>query len=89
MANHPQAEKRNRQRIKRQSHHRHYRTHMRTQIKGVQAALKENDVDKAREALKAATPLIDRCGQRGVIPRERANRMISRLTKAVNAASAS
>lgn len=83
MANHPQAEKRNRQRIKRQSHHRHFRSTMRTLIKRTMAALGKGDKQGANEVLKAAVPYIDRCAQKNVIPRKRASRMISRLTRAV------
>lgn len=85
MANHPQAEKRNRQRIKRQAHHRHYRATMRTFIKRVLAAVREKNTEVARAALKVAIPMIDRCGQRNVIPRKRANRIVSRLTRQVDA----
>lgn len=87
MANHPQAEKRNRQRIKKQAHHRHYKSKMRTSIKQVLAAIEDKDVPKAKEALKQAIPVIDRCAQKGVLPDERASRTISRLSKSVNALS--
>jgi small subunit ribosomal protein S20 len=87
VANHPQAEKRNRQRIKKQAHNRHYRATMRTLIKRVQAALEEKSGETAKETLTHAIPLIDRCGQRGVIPKKRASRTISRLTRALSALS--
>ena len=85
MANHSQAEKRNRQRIKRQSHNRHYRATMRTVIKRVRAAIDEKNPEKAKEALKVAVPTIDRAAQKGVLPRQRASRTISRLTTAISA----
>ena len=84
MANHPQAEKRNRQRIKVQAHHRHYRSLMRTLIKRVKQAVEQKDGTKAKESLQQAVPAIDKCAQKGVIPRPRASRTISRLTHAVN-----
>ncbi len=87
MANHPQAAKRNRQRLRIQAHHRHYRTSMRTMIKRVRAALEARDVAQAGEALKAAIPSIDRGAQKNVLPRKRASRLIARLTTAVNALS--
>ncbi len=85
MANHAQAEKRNRQRVKKQAHHRHYRATMRTVVKRVRAALEEKDGEKAKEILKNAVPVIDRCAQKGVVPKKRAARAISRLTRAVSA----
>jgi len=84
VANHPQAEKRNRQRINRQSHHRHFRTAMRTHVKRVRTAVAGNEVSQAQEALKVAVPFIDRCAVKGIIPRKRASRTISRLTRAVS-----
>ena len=83
MANHPQAEKRNRQRIKIQSHHRHFRSMMRTKIKQVHEALAEKDPERAKEAWKQAIPMIDRCAQKGVIARKKASRTIARLTKSL------
>ena len=84
MANHKQAAKRNRQRIKRQALSRHFRTYMRTYIKRFRAALTSKDVKAAEEALKAAIPAIDRCAQKGMIPFKRASRYVSRLSLAFN-----
>ena len=84
MANHKQAAKRNRQRIKIQAHHRHFRTTMRSQIKRVRVALEAGDSEKAKEALVIAVPMVDRCAQKNVLPRKRASRIIGRLTRAVN-----
>ena len=84
MANHSQAEKRNPQRNKKQAHHRHFRATMRSLVKRVKGALEEKNSEKAKESLKKAIPLIDRCGQRGVITPKRASRTIARLTRAVN-----
>lgn len=84
VANHPQAAKRNRQRIRRQTQNRHFKSTMRTHIKRVRAAIATKDSGAAKEALTHAVPIIDRCAQKGVIPRKRASRFISRLTCAVN-----
>ena len=83
MANHRQAEKRNRQRIRRQAHHRHFKTTMRTYIKRVRTAVEEADTTAAQGALKEAVPMLDKCAQKGIIPRKRASRLVSRLTLAV------
>jgi small subunit ribosomal protein S20 len=85
VANHPQAAKRNRQRIRRQANHRHFRSTMRTLVKRVRTAVNEKDAAKAKDALQEAVPMVDRCGRKGVIPMQRASRIISRLNQAVNA----
>jgi len=84
VANHRQAEKRNRQRIQRQAHHRFFRSTMRTFIKRVRVALQEKEKTVAQEVLGKTIPLIDRCAQKGIIPKVRASRLVSRLTQAVN-----
>jgi small subunit ribosomal protein S20 len=85
MANHKQAAKRNRQRIKRQARNRHFKSTMRTQMKRVRSALDEGDKAAAQAALKEALPLIDKLAGKGIIPQRRASRYVSRLTKAVSA----
>ena len=85
MANHPQAAKRNRQRIKRQTLNRHFKSTMRTYIKRVRKAIEDKTPEEAKKALAKARPMIDRCAQKGVIPAKRAARFISRLTRAVSA----
>jgi small subunit ribosomal protein S20 len=84
MANHPSAEKRYRQNVKRRARNRHHTSTMRTTVKRVVAAIEAKDVNAARTALDAATRSIARTAQRGVIKDETASRKISRLTKAVN-----
>jgi small subunit ribosomal protein S20 len=83
VANHPQAEKRNRQRVKKQAQSRHFRTTMRTFIKRVISAIEEKKADVAKKALEVAVPLVDRCAQKGVIPKKRAARIVSRLSRGV------
>ena len=88
MANIKSAEKRNRQRIKRQARNRHQITTMRTYVKRVRAAIEAKDLAKASAALKEAVSIIDRTAQKGAIKKESASRKISRLTRAVAGASA-
>jgi small subunit ribosomal protein S20 len=83
VANHKQAIKRNRQRIVRQAHNRHFKATMRTFIKRVREAVDENNKEEASAALSKAVPIIDNCAQKGIIPRKRASRLVSRLTLAV------
>ena len=54
MANHPQAKKRNRQRIKITARNRHVRSTVRTFVKTVAAAIEVGDKDKAKAALGEA-----------------------------------
>ena len=83
MANIPSAEKRNRQRLHRRQRNLNHLTRMRTCVKGVRAALDDNDTAQAQTLLKKAVVSIDRAAQKGVIKREAASRSISRLTRAV------
>ena len=89
MANHPQAKKRNRQRIKRTLRNKHFRSTVRTCVKRVRAALVEGDAAKAGEALGAAAKHLDRAVTKGIMMRRTASRTISRLTLAVNRLSSS
>jgi small subunit ribosomal protein S20 len=83
LANVASAEKRNRQRIKRRARNVFHLTTMRTYVKRVRAAIESNDGGKAKEALAAASKIIDKAAQKGVIDRKTASRKISRLTLAV------
>ncbi len=84
MANHPSAEKRNRQRIKRTDRNRSIKTQYRTLVKRVREAVANGDHGAANTALKAAIPALDQAVTKGVLHRSSASRSISRLTVAVN-----
>ena len=84
MANHPQAKKRNRQRIKRTARNRHFRTTVRSLVKRVRTAVAAGEAGPAQEALRLAIKQLDRSVTKGVLKRETASRTISRLTLAVN-----
>lgn len=84
MANHPQAKKRNRQRIKRTARNRHFRSAMRSQTKKVRVAVEAGEPAQAQAALKLAIRQLDRSVTKGVLKRKTASRTISRLTLAVN-----
>ncbi|MCA9653547.1 MAG: 30S ribosomal protein S20 [Myxococcales bacterium] len=88
MANHKQAEKRNRQRIKRRSRNLRHLSTMRTYMKRVRRALAARQLDEAKEALPQAITAIGKAASKGVVHRNTAARYISRLTLAVNGASA-
>jgi small subunit ribosomal protein S20 len=84
VANHPSAEKRNRQRIKRTLRNRSVKSTVRTHVKNVRAALAAKDVKAAKAALKAATVAIDKASSKGVIPKQAASRTVSRLAAQVH-----
>ena len=60
MANSPQAKKRARQNDKARTHNASLRSMVRTYIKKVLAAVAAGDVEAAKGAYAAATPVIDR-----------------------------
>ena len=88
MANHKQAEKRNRQRIKRRSRNLQHLSSMRTYMKRVRRALAGSELDEAKAQLPAALTAIAKAASKGVIHRNTASRYKSRLTKAVAAGAA-
>lgn len=59
------------------------RTRMRNFVRKVEEAITGGDAAKARDALKAAEPVIVRAAQSGVIHRNTASRTVSRLSARV------
>jgi small subunit ribosomal protein S20 len=84
VANHPSAEKRNRQRIKRTLRNRAVKSAVRTHVKTVREAIAAKDAKAARTALLEATVAIDKASSKGVLPRKTASRTVSRLASAVH-----
>ncbi len=84
MANHPSAEKRNRQRIKRTARNRAVKSAVRTQVKDVRDALSAKDPKAAKEALEEATKSLDKAASKGVLPKKSASRKVARLAKQVH-----
>ena len=84
MANTVSAKKRARQNLKRAKVNRERTTQIKSAIKNVRSAISAKDSKKAKEALHAAIPIIDRGAKVGIIKAETASRNISRLTRAVN-----
>lgn len=89
MANHKSALKRNRQNQLQRLRNRANKSMMKTVVKRVLEAIEQNSVDLAREALKAAIPVIERTAVKGSIHKKNASRKVSRLTRSVNALAAS
>lgn len=87
MAHHKSALKRVRQDAKRHARNREVIGRMRTTVKKFRAAVESGD-ESAAEKLRAAESVIRRAASKGVIPQRRASRAVSRLTRALNSASA-
>ena len=88
MANHPSAEKRHRQNVKRRARNRHHTSAMRSTVKAVTSALAGKDPKAARAALTEAISTVSKTASKGVIKAKTASRKIARLTRAVHKASA-
>jgi small subunit ribosomal protein S20 len=84
VANHPSAEKRNRQRIKRTTRNRSVKSAVRTHVKNVHAAIGAKDAKAAKEALEQATRALDKAAGKGVLPKKAASRRVSRLAAQVH-----
>jgi small subunit ribosomal protein S20 len=85
VANHASAKKRVRQTVKRTARNRQLRTHVRTCVKRVRAAIEAGDADAAKKALIEAVSRIDGAVAKGIYHRKTGSRYISRLTYQVNA----
>ncbi len=72
--------KRERQNEKRNERNRAARSNLRTAIKKVKT-------NPSQEILKSIIPKIDKAASKGIVPKGRASRIISRLSKKVAAAS--
>ena len=83
LANSPQSKKRARQGEKRRAHNASLRSLVRTRIKQVNAAIGTGDSKKAQDALDAATPVLDRMADKGIIHKNKAARHKSRLNAQV------
>jgi small subunit ribosomal protein S20 len=85
LANHKSALKRNKQSLVRRDRNRVNRSRIKTVVKRIEAAIEvEDSVEKAREALVAAVPIIERAAFKGAYHKKTASRKVSRLTKKVN-----
>lgn len=88
MANHASAKKRIRQTERRRSINRNRLSRVRSFIKNVELAIEGGDTDAAKEALRAAQPVIMRGARRGILPPNTAARKISRLSARIKVMSA-
>lgn len=87
MANHKSAEKRARQAERRRERNRNARSRLRTVVKQFATALETNVAD-AGEKLRDAERALRRAAAKGLLPKRRASRKVSRLARQLNKASA-
>lgn len=81
MANHKQALKRHRQSLKARSRNRHFRTMLKNVVK---KALTAEPAD-AEQAFRSAEATAMRVASKGIIPKKRASRKVSRLARRLSA----
>jgi small subunit ribosomal protein S20 len=84
VANHPSADKRNRQRVKRTTRNRSVRSEVRTELKAVRAAIAAKDAKGAKKALQEATVALDKAAAKGAVHPKAASRHVSRLAAQVH-----
>lgn len=87
MANHKSAVKRIRQSEKRRVHNKTIRTAMRSVVKQSRVALEGEDIEDARKKVRDAESSLRRAASKGIIPKRRADRAVSRMNKRLNALS--
>ncbi len=85
MANSPQARKRARQNVTRNLRNRGYRSSIRTSVKSLLKAIKDGDKEAAALAQLRATSVIDKGAGKGLMHKNNAARLKSRLNKRVKA----
>ncbi len=85
MANHPSAEKRQRQNEKRRIANKGVRSDVRTQVKKVLQAVDDKDPEVGK-VLSQAAKHINKASSKGIIKKKTASRKISRLAKKANSA---
>jgi len=87
LARHKSAQKRARQDVKRRERNRTIRTRTRSVVKTLRSELEANAAGAA-EKLREAESALRKAATKGVIPKRRASRQVSRLAKAANRARA-
>ena len=85
MANIQSAKKRARQNVKIRLHNAALRSRMRTAVKRVLKTIESGDQQAAQESFRAAGPEIDRMTNKNTIPKNRAARYKSQLSRKIKA----
>jgi small subunit ribosomal protein S20 len=84
VANHPSALKRERQARKQRERNRTVTSKMKTAVKKARLSLTQDNPEQRTARIREATSVIDRAASKGVIPKKRASRKISRMTIQMN-----
>ncbi len=79
MANHPSAEKRNRQRLERTVRNKSITSSVRTAVKKARLAIETGDAAVATVAVKTASVALAKASSKGVVPDKTASRVTSRI----------
>jgi small subunit ribosomal protein S20 len=82
MANHPSAEKRNRQRLRRTEQKRAQRSSVRTHVTKARDALRAGNAKTSSALVAAAEKALARAARKGIVTRKAASRITSRLASA-------
>ena len=83
MANHPSAEKRNRQRLVRAERNQAVRSSLRTAVKKARAAIASGDIAAAEAPVAAASIALAKAASKGVVHLRAASRTTSRIQAAL------
>ena len=86
MANHPSAEKRNRQRVVRAERNQAVRSALRTAVKKARAAIAAGNTEAAKGPVAAASVALAKAVSKGVIHTKNASRTTSRIQAALHKA---
>jgi small subunit ribosomal protein S20 len=72
--------KANRQNIKRREHNRELRSKLRTGLKAIRKSLDDKNMDAAKAALSGLQSLVDKMATKGIIHKNTASRLKSRVS---------
>ena len=86
MANHPSAERRNRQRIKRSKRNKAVKTATRSLVKTARTEIAAGKPEDLVKAVKTVSSAVDRAASKGVIHKRAASRAKSRIARRANKA---
>jgi small subunit ribosomal protein S20 len=84
VARHKSAAKRARQEERRRIRNRGVRSRVKSAVKKVRTAVGAGDAEQRAAALREAEGVLRRAASRGVIPKQRASRLVSRLARQVH-----